>query len=111
MTATEKPITLAQQKYITAITEYLNIEQPKLITINDGKQWLTQIFRKYPTLQEDMKVNKEEVRRKKEQARNFYLYEQFKDGCDIEELAQKHALPVTVVQTIIQNHLKTIDKV
>ena len=58
-----------------------------------------------------MKENKEEVRRQKEHARNFYLYEQFKDGCDIEELAQKHALPVTVVQTIIQNHLQTIDKV
>lgn len=111
MTTTEKPITLAQQKYITAITEYLHIEKPKLATVTEGKQWLTQIFRKYPTLQEDMKANKEEVRRQKEQVRNFYLYEQFKDGCNIEELAHKHALPVAVVKTIIQNHVQTIDKV
>ena len=110
MTTTTKPITLAQQKYIKAIVDYLNINQPELETVTDGKNWLTQIFKKYPTLQEDMKAQKEEVRLQKEQERNFFLYEQFKDGYDIEVLASKHALPVTVVKTIIQNQSKTLDK-
>lgn len=105
METNNKPITLAQQNYINAIVDYLDITHPQLETVTDGKIWLTNIFTKYPTLQQDMKVHKEQLRSQKEDERNRALYQQFINGNTIEILASKYALPETVVKNIIQKQL------
>ena len=85
--------------------DYLDITHPQLETVTDGKTWLTNIFTKYPTLQQDMKVHKEQLRSQKEDERNRALYQQFINGNTIEILASKYALPETVVKNIIQKQL------
>lgn len=105
METNNKLITLAQQNYINAIVDYLDITHPQLETVTDGKTWLTNIFTKYPTLQQDMKVHKEQLRSQKEDERNRALYQQFINGNTIEILASKYALPETVVKNIIQKQL------